>query len=149
MILRKGGRKKCAPNLKFSIHTKGRLDRWFSQCTPRGAHISQLAIQLNNECEGRIGRALASPFFFFIWEVRAVSGGDPDHRCRDSLVSGTRDGVALLFITRRWRTAIRCQAAAVKFPNRLEKRYRVCKTYPVIPANMPFHPSGWLISQHI
>lgn len=119
---------------------------------PAGAHISQLTIQLNNECEGRIGRALASPLFFFsffhLGSTRSVRG-DPDHRCRDSLVSGTRDGVALRFITRRWRTAIRCQTAAVKFSNRQEKRYRVCKTYPVIPANMRLHPSGRLIRQHI
>lgn len=56
--------KKRHPKFKFSSHTKGCLGCWFPQCTLQGAHISQLTIQLNNECEGRIGSTLAKSLFF-------------------------------------------------------------------------------------
>lgn len=122
------------PMYKFPLYTKGFSGCWLSQCDPQGAHIPQLTIQLNNECEGRIGWTLAKPFlfFFFIWEVcvgeRRVAMDWLDHRCRDSLVGGIRDRVAVLFITSAahgggvWTAH---ETAAIKNRNGQKKRRKI------------------------
>lgn len=98
--------KKRHPKFKFSSHTKGCLGCWFSLCTLQGAHISQLTIQLNNECEGRIGSTLAKSLFFHLGSVRRGQGkvweGGLDHRCRDSLAGGIRERVALHYQCSTW-----------------------------------------------